>query len=181
MESHAAPEGVTEAGTPAVAASTSEVVAVDRAAGPLLRRARALVLWAIASAILYSTLAASRGSCPGGFSSDGYVDAHGDPTTTAPQCVQLVLQPGPLVYIAIALTVVVALSVAAGAADLRVALRTLNRGVIVVVAIAVLSMVVATVWFFALPMPGPDDGVFLPFPFGGGTMTVTPLDPAPTG
>lgn len=160
-------------------------VAADRPAAPapfpLLTRARTLVLWAVVAAVLYSTLASSRGSCSGGFSSGGYVDADGHPTTVAPQCVQLVLQPGPLVYLAIALTVIVALSTAARAVDLDAALRTLNRGTIVAVGIAVVSMVVAIAWFFALPMPGPGDGVLFPFPFGSGTMTVTPLESGTAG
>jgi hypothetical protein len=152
------------------------------AAAPLLRRARSLVLWAVGAAILYSALVASKGSCPGGFTTDGgFLDANGDPTTVHPQCVQLMLQPSPVIYLAIALTVILALSRAARAADMELALRTMNRGVIVAVAIAVVSMLVAFVWFAASPMPTVGGTVIFPFPFGGGTMTVTPMEQGPTG
>jgi hypothetical protein len=153
--------------------------AADR---PILRRARALVLWALGASLLYATLAASTASCPGGFTADGgFLDANGDPTSVQPQCVQLTLQPGPAVYVAIALTVVIALGRAARAVDVQTALRTLDRASILVVAIAVVSMIVAVLWFQAIPVP-PDGGtVLFPFPFGGGTMTITPQEPGSAG
>ena len=149
---------------------------------PILRRARALVLWALGAAVLYSSLVASRGSCPGGFSADGgLLDANGDATTVQPQCVQLVLQPSPVVYLAIALTVVIALGRAARAADVEAALLTLNRAAFVAVGIAVVSMLVAILWFQGMPMPTGSGTVLVPFPFGGGTMTVTPQESGHTG
>ncbi|MEV8212861.1 hypothetical protein [Leifsonia sp. NPDC077715] len=167
-ESQTAPAG--EAARPAL---------VDR---PILRRARALVLWALGAAIVYSALVASKGSCPGGFAMDGgFLDANGDPTDVQPQCIQLMLQPSPVVYLAIALTVVIALGRAARAVDVDAALRTLNRAVIIVVAIAVVSMVVAILWFQAIPSPAERGTILFPFPFGGGTMTTTPQDPGPVG
>lgn len=164
----------------AASTATQSPPAAHLPAAPLLRRARTLLLWALGSAIIYSTLSGSKGSCPGGFSADGYVDAAGDPTTVAPQCYQATLHPSPIVYLAIALTVIVALSRAARAVELDRALRTLNRAAIVVVAIAVVSMAVATVWIFASPAPT-DGTVFFPFPFGSGTMTITPMEPSTGG
>jgi len=153
-----------------------------RVAGPVLKRARALVLWAVGAAILYSTLVASKGSCPGGFDSDGgFVDGNGDPTTVQPQCVVLALHPSPLIYLAIALTVIIALSRAARAVTIETALRTMNRGAIVAAAIAVVSMLVAILWFKASPMPTVDGTVLFPFPFGSGTVTVTPMEPGTAG
>ncbi|MFF1572618.1 hypothetical protein ACFVWR_07725 [Leifsonia sp. NPDC058292] len=149
---------------------------------PLLRRARSLVLWASGAAILYSSLVASKGSCPGGFTADGgYLDAAGDPTTVQPQCVQLTLHPSPVGYLAIVLTVIIALSRAARAVDVEIALRTMNRGAIVAVSIAVVSMLVAILWFQGSPMPTVGGTVLFPFPFGSGTMTVTPMEPGPAG
>jgi hypothetical protein len=152
---------------------------VDR---PILRRARALVLWALGAAVLYSSLVASRGSCPGGFSADGgFLDANGDATTVQPQCVQLVLQPSPVVYLAIAVTVVIALGRAARAADVEAALLTLKRAAFVAVGIAVVSMLVAILWFQGMPLPTGRGTVLFPFPFGGGTMTVIPQESGHTG
>ena len=149
---------------------------------PLLRRTRGLVLWALGAGVLYSSLVGSKGGCPGGFSSDGgYVDGSGNPTEVAPQCVSLTLQPSPAVYLAIVLTVVVALTLAARAPDTRAAMRRLDRGVIAVVGIALLSMAIAIVWFALTPMPTVPGTVWFPFPFGSGTLNVTPMDPGPAG
>jgi len=136
------------------------------------------VLWALGAAIVYSTLLASKGSCPGGFAMDGgYLDANGDPTSVQPQCIQLTLQPSPVVYLAIALTVVIALGRAARAVDVGAAVRTLNRAGIVAVGITVVSMVIAFLWFQAIPTPAEHGSILFPFPFGGGTMTFTPQEP----
>lgn len=152
------------------------------AAAPLLRRARTLVLWALGAAILYSSLVASKARCPGGFSADGgFVDSNGAPTTVAPQCVQLTLQPGPIVYMAIALGVVIALTRAGRAANIDIALRIMKHASFVVVAIALVSMAIAVTWFMAAPVPTPGGTVVFPFPFGGGTMTLTPMEPGSTG
>ncbi|MFP3465548.1 hypothetical protein [Leifsonia sp. SIMBA_070] len=160
----------------------SSAAASGRPAGPILKRARALVMWALGAAILYSALVGSKGSCPGGFTTDGgYLDGNGDPTTVQPQCVTLALQPSPVIYLAIALTVIVVLSRAARAADVEAALRTMNRGAIVVVALAVVSMLVASLWFQTSPMPTVGGTVLFPFPFGSGTLTVTPMEPGPAG
>ena len=151
------------------------------AAAPLLGRARTLVLWAMIAAVLYSTLVSSKGGCPGGFSTDGgFVDGSGNPTTVQPQCVQLVLQPSPMVYLVIALTVIIALARAARAVEVAAAMRTMKRAAFAAVGIAVVSMVIAVVWFLGIPMPATDGTVIFPFPFGGGTMTVTPMEPGPT-
>ncbi|MGN7797803.1 hypothetical protein [Leifsonia sp. 22587] len=147
----------------------------------LLGRARTLVLWALGAAILYSSLRASKGSCPGGFDCDGgFVDASGQPTSVAPQCVQLELQPAPVVYLAIGLAVIIALTRAARAADIDAALRIMKRAAVVVVGIAVVSMLIAILWFQGMPMPTTTSTVVYPFPFGGGTTTVTPMEPGPT-
>jgi hypothetical protein len=152
------------------------------ATGPVLRRARALVLCAVGAAILYSALVASKGSCPSGSTTDGgFLDANGNPTTVQPQCVTLGLQPSPVIYLAIALTVIIALSRAAHSANLELALRTMNRGAMVAVAIAVTSMLVAIVWFQLSPMPTVSGTVLFPFPFGSGTLTVTPQEPGYPG
>lgn len=144
---------------------------------PLLKRSRSLVLWALGSGLLYSSLVASKGQCPGGFSSDGgFLDAEGDPTAVRPQCVQLVLHPSPVIYLALALTVIIALTRAAAAVDVAAAMQTMKRGAIVTVGIAVMAMVIAVLWFQATPIPATDGTVIFPFPFGTGTMTVTPQE-----
>ncbi len=168
-------------------AGSATTVAADRgpdradAGPPLLRRARTLILWALGAALVYSMVNASKGACPGGFGTDGFVDASGTPTDTAPQCITLALHPSPVVYLAIALTVIVAFSRAARAVDVETALRRLNRGAIVVVAIVVVSAAVSILWFAATPQPTTPGTVFFPFPFGSGTLTVAPLEPGPAG
>ncbi|WP_431278346.1 hypothetical protein [Leifsonia poae] len=140
------------------------------------------MLWALGAAAVYSSLVASKGSCPGGFTSDGgYLDGNGDPTTVQPQCVQLALHPSPLIYLAIALTVVIALTRAARAVNIEMALRAMNRGTIVAVGIVVVSMLIAIVWFQTSPMPTVGGTVLFPFPFGSGSMTVTPMEPGSPG
>ncbi|WP_431218140.1 hypothetical protein [Leifsonia xyli] len=140
------------------------------------------MLWALGAAMLYSSLVASKGQCPGGFSPDGgFLDADGDPTTVQPQCVQLVLHPSPVIYFAIALTVAIALTRAARAIDVVAAMQTMKRGAIVAVGIAVVAMVIAVLWFQGTPMPSTDGTVIFPFPFGSGTMTVTPQEPGYSG
>ena len=169
-------------GTEAQTAHTGGVERPGLADRPILHRARALVLWALGAAILYASLVASKGSCPGGFAMDGgFLDADGDPTNVQPQCIQLTLQPSPVVYLAIALTVVLALGRAARSVDVESALRTLNRASVVAVGIAVVSMIVAILWFQAMPTPAEHGTILFPFPFGGGTMTITPQEPGFAG
>lgn len=148
----------------------------------MLRRARTLVLWAIGAAVLYSTLVASKGSCPGGFTTDGgFLDANGDPTTVQPLCATLTLQPSPVIYLAIGLTVIIALSRAARSSGVETAMRAMSRGAIVAVGIAVVAMLVAILWFQGMPMPTADGTVVFPFPFGSGSLEVTPLEPGSAG
>ncbi|OJW00661.1 MAG: hypothetical protein BGO47_02365 [Microbacterium sp. 67-17] len=53
----------------------------------------------------------SAGTCVGGVGADGgYIDANGDPTDVAPQCISLALEPSPVVIIAVVLTFIVALT-----------------------------------------------------------------------
>lgn len=146
----------------------------------VVARIRRLVVAALIAGVGYATFAAaSRAYCPGGFSADGgFVDAAGDPTDVAPQCISVTLRPSPLVLIAIAVIVVWALhAVLRRAADEASALRILDRATLIVAIVAVASLVISQVWFALIPITEWfDTGVLVfPFPFGLVDMVVGPM------
>lgn len=146
----------------------------------IIAEIRRVLILAVIAALVYPTLmVASRSYCPGGIDgSGGFIDASGQPTGEAPVCIDLKLSPSPLVYIAIAAIVLLALGRVMKASDERSALKTLNRASIGVAALVVLAIVVSHVWFFLIPMEGFTSGswtVFSPFPFGNIDVTTTPM------
>lgn len=134
----------------------------------------------LVAALVYPTLmVASRSYCPGRIDgSGGFIDAAGQPTDEAPVCIDLMLRPSPLVYIAIAAIVLLALGKVMKAGDERGALKDLNRAAIGVGALVAVAIVVSHVWFFLIPMEGFTSGswtVVSPFPFGNIDVTTTPM------
>lgn len=150
---------------------------------PIVARIRRLVITALVALFLYWTFTvASRGYCAGGVDASGNVtDQYGNPTDIVPQCYQMVLSPSPFVAIAIALIVILAMGrVLRRAGTVDAAVRILDRAAAIVVAVAVVSLVIAQVWFALIPMTdwGADGSfaVIYPFPFGSGSVTVTPME-----
>ena len=86
---------------------------------------RRALLWSLITAFLYPVfMTASKGICPGGVDANGgFIDSAGQPVDEAPQCIQLTLAPSPLVYIAIAVILLLALGRVIKATDERAALQ----------------------------------------------------------
>ena len=147
---------------------------------PTIAGVRRLLVWVLGAGILYSFFTtASKGTCTGGFTGDGgFVDGAGNLTDTAPACVNLTLQPSGLVYAALGFVVLLTLSTVLRKADTELAaMRLLDRAVIVVAGIAVVSVLVSQVWFWFIPLPdGNEIGTLLyPWPFATIDVVTTPM------
>lgn len=146
----------------------------------IIRRIRRMLLWALGMAVVYSIIGtASKGGCPGGFTGDGgYLDANGDPTDVASMCVNLTLRPSPIVFVAIAAIVIVAMTLVLRRADSEsAALRTLDRAVIVIVAVTIGWAALTMVSFSAIPYDSWDgiEPFTIPFTFGDIDIDVSPM------
>lgn len=82
---------------------------------------RRVLLWSLIVAFLYPAfMSGSKGICPGGVDANGgFVDSAGQSVDEAPQCIQLTLAPSPLVYVAIAVILLLALGRVMKAVDER--------------------------------------------------------------
>jgi hypothetical protein len=147
----------------------------------VLKRVRRLLRRTLGWALVYSILATgSRSTCPGGFDSNGgYLDANGDPTEVAPNCITLTLQPSPLILIVLALVVIGALSSALKKSKTEAeALRYLNSAAVVVGVLVGVCIVVNQVWFSNLPVDewdGLHTNFVYPFPFGYVEMEISQM------
>lgn len=126
----------------------------------VVARVRRLLLVAVVAGFVYSALlTASQGRC----FEDG-------------RCTQLTLQPSPLVVVAIAVLVLVALKrVQTVAGSTEDAVRMLDRTAGVVGILVAVAIVVSHVWFWSIDLGDGTTGlsVFSPFPFGGIGVTTT--------
>ncbi|WP_378143938.1 hypothetical protein ACFJGV_10860 [Cnuibacter sp. UC19_7] len=148
----------------------------------IIARIRFLLIVASGAGVVYgAVMRASSGFCPGGVRGDGgYTDAHGQATTVPPSCITLTLGPNPLVFVALAVIVVVAVTrILRRAQTQQHAIRIANKAAIVVVAVAAGSLVIAYVWFVLIPVQSwvPDEPYFFlyPFPFGTVDTIIKPL------
>jgi hypothetical protein len=117
----------------------------------LFHRARVLLGSAVGAAVAYGLLAnSSRGAC----TSDVVATGEAETTTT---CSTITLVPSSVVYLAIALVVMRAMTIVLQySATTDDAMRTLARARTTVIAIAVGSLLLAHAWFAAIPFePGP--------------------------
>lgn len=159
--------------------------AASREASPLPGAAVVARIWRLVAVttiagLMYSIfLGASKAGCGGGFTAGGgYVDANGDPTEMAPQCVSLSLHPSPVVMLVLAAIVLWALRrVVRRATDEASAIHILDRAALVAVVVAGASVVIAQVWFAAIPVYGIDgSGTYIwPFPFGSVDFESSPM------
>ena len=156
----------------------------DRAFVPsvlLLARIRRLVIAVIVAGLAYSLSVASKAICAGGVNGAGeFVDSSGNTTDAAPSCLSLHLGPSPVMFVAFAAIVVIALTrVIKRARNEQDALRTVDRAVIVVVVLAVASIVIAQVWFSLIPVsdwtPTGSYSFLYPFPFGSVELSIAPM------
>lgn len=146
----------------------------------LVGKIRRVLIVSLIAALAYASLMVSSLSyCPGGFDGNGgYIDAEGRPVDYAPQCVDLALKPSPLVFVAIALIVFLAIGRVMKASDEATAQRTLDRAAIAVALLVVLAVVVSWVWFRMVPVEEFTAGtasILSPFPFGLIDVETTPL------
>jgi hypothetical protein len=150
----------------------------------ILRRTRSLLYSALGAAFAYSVLSvASKGGCPGGISADGgFLDAEGRPTETAQNCINVTLQPSAIVYVAIAVIVLVAITRVLRRADsAATAFRMLDRAAILLIAVTAIWLVITQVSFWMIPLDQWDGGEFFPIPFTFGNVEVdiTPMQVMP--
>lgn len=138
---------------------------------PIIAGIRRLLIVAIVTALMYPAfMVAGASYCAGGYDgSGGFIDADGQPVGEAPRCVELTLGPSPLVFLTIAVIVIVSIGRVENAADQAAALRTLRRGMVATVALALAAVVISMVWFRLVPIEDFVNGggsIFSPFPFG---------------
>lgn len=149
---------------------------------PTIRRIRRMLLWALGIAVVYSVLGtASKGSCPGGATGDGgFIDATGDPTDVAPMCVNATLRPSATVFFAIAVIVIVAITlVLRRAGSEAAAVRTIDRATIIIVAGTIAWAALTMASFLAIPLDGMEYRS-IPFMFGNIDIDVSPLQSSTT-
>ncbi|WP_344294554.1 hypothetical protein [Agromyces neolithicus] len=142
----------------------------------IIRRIRRMILSALAVALVYSILGtASRGGCAGG-STDGFPEVNAGPADIAPACVQLNLRPSVIVFVAIAVTVIIAITLILrpGRSEAS-ALRIIDRAVLVMIVGTLVWAAVTMVSFFAIPLdpPRPGESFMIPFTFGDVVVDIT--------
>ncbi|UOQ90188.1 hypothetical protein MUN74_04525 [Agromyces endophyticus] len=134
----------------------------------IIRRIRGMIFSALSTGIVYSFVGfASKGAC-----FDAAVDGP-EPVST---CVNLTLSPSPLVYLGIAVTVVVAISLVLRPGRTEAsALRLIDRAVIIMIAATLVWAALAMVSFIALSIepPGPGGTFTIPFTFGVVDVDIT--------
>ncbi|MFB6610334.1 hypothetical protein ACFCVO_08445 [Agromyces sp. NPDC056379] len=141
----------------------------------ILRRTRSLLFCALGTGLAYSVLGnASKGGCPGGVTGGGgFIDAGGQPTDVAPNCINVTLQPSGIVFLAIAVIVLVAITrVLKSSATEAAALRTLDRAALVIVAVTATWLVITHVSFWMIPLDQWDGGGYFPIPFTFGAVDI---------
>ncbi len=146
----------------------------------LIARIRRLLVVSMLGAVAYAMfMGGGKSYCAGGISgAGGFIDGAGQPTTDAPMCIQLALGPSPLVYLAIALIVLLALGRVLRAGSESAALRTLDRAASGVLALVAVALVVSHVWFAVIPVADIDPRsftIFSPFPLGSIEVTTAPM------
>ncbi|WP_345801806.1 hypothetical protein AAIB33_01495 [Microbacterium sp. AZCO] len=152
----------------------------DLPGAPIITRIGRLASTAVIAGTAYAMFTqATKGYCAGGTDgTGGYVDASGAATDIAPQCYELTMHASPLNLIAIALIVVLAIGRVLKAETVAGALRTLDRARYLIIAIAGVSLVVAQVWFWLIPLDSVESGsytVFYPAPFAMVNLETTPM------
>lgn len=145
---------------------------------PTIARIRRLVISAAIATLVYSIFTrATRSLCQGGFDAGGsFIDAAGQPTETAPVCVNLVLSPSGVIYFAIVIIVISALTRALRASDHNAAAKPIDRAAAIIGIVVAVSIVASQIWFALIPLSEYGNGFLIfPFPFGAVELTVTPM------
>ncbi|MFE6964158.1 hypothetical protein ACFVAJ_03535 [Agromyces sp. NPDC057679] len=144
----------------------------------IIRRIRGMIFSALSTALVYSFVGtASKGGCVGGSPTDGFMEVNGSPADIAPTCVQLNLRPSAIVFVAIAVTVIVAITLVLRPGRTEAsALRVIDRAVVVMIAGTLAFAALTMVSFFAIPLdpPSPGEPFMIPFTFGHVEVDITP-------
>ncbi len=100
-----------------------------------------VVVVAVIAAGMYSIFGSgSMGACSGGFSTEGFVEGRGLPTSQSPLCLNVAFRPHPLVYLVIAaIAVATGFARAATAAGPVMQRRVLTVGALTIVAVALVA------------------------------------------
>lgn len=146
----------------------------------IVARIRKLILTAGFTLMVYSIFTtANRGYCPVDVATDGsLVGSDGNFTEVVPSCVNLMLQPSGLIYLAIFAIIVVTLNfVLRRANDEESALQYLDRAELGIMILAVASLLISQIWFWMIPITDWNgSGTFyFPFPFGAVGLITTPI------
>ena len=165
---------------PATVEKSSTLVRETLPGGRILGRVFWLLVIAVVSGFAYSiSLLCSQGGGRGGVDANGnYLDENGNRTTDPPLEVNAVLHANPAIPVLLAVIVLVAIILVLRVAhDERSALRILNVTMIVVPVVAVCSVVVGYVWFFAMPLDywTGSGAHFLGFPFASVEIAIQPM------
>ncbi|WP_022890379.1 hypothetical protein [Agromyces italicus] len=144
----------------------------------VIRRIRRMAFAALGTALVYSVIgAATRGGCVGGSTADGFMEVNGSAADITPTCVQLTLRPSWIVFVAIAVTVIVAITLILrpGRSEAS-ALRIIDRAVAVMIAGTLAWAALTMVSFFAIPLdpPSPGEPFMIPFTLGQVEVDLTP-------
>lgn len=135
----------------------------------IIGRIRGMLLSALGAALGYSIL--------GTASKRGCFDAVSEEAAADSACVNLTLHPSPIVFIAIAVTVIVAITLVLrpGRSEAS-ALRIIDRAVDIIIAGTLAWAALTMVSFFAIPLepPGPGEPFTIPFTFGNVDIDITP-------
>ena len=135
----------------------------------VIRRIRGMLLSAMGTALVYGLVGtASKGAC---------FDSVSEKAAGESSCVNLTLHPSPIVYTAIAVAVIVAITLVLrpGRSEAS-ALKVMDRTVTVIIVGTLAWAALTMVSFFAIPMEPPGlDGTFtIPFTFGNVDVDFTP-------
>ncbi|MBF4573210.1 hypothetical protein ITJ64_11845 [Herbiconiux sp. VKM Ac-1786] len=145
----------------------------DPAVSPRIRR---VVIVAIVSAAVYWLLTtASSGRCDG--PGTQVPDGNGG-LLVSQECLQLTLSPSPLMVVAFAVILLVAVRRASVASiDRADARRTLDRAATAIALLAAAAVVISLAWFAVLAgsewTPGTPFSYLLPFPFAALDVEIT--------
>ena len=145
----------------------------DPAVSPRIRR---VVIVAIVATMVYGLLTtSSSGRCAG--PSTQVPDGTGG-LLVSQECLQLTLSPSPLMVVAFAVILLVAVRRASVAGiDRADARRILDRAAAAIALLAAAAVVISLAWFAVLARsewaPGKPFGVLLPFPFAALDVEIT--------
>jgi hypothetical protein len=130
------------------------------AAHTVQRRTTWFILGVLACVLLYSALVtSSAGHVAGGYTTDGYLDAAGNPAESAPLGVHVTSGPGRGMLLAVGLAAAASIAVAhvhARRGRASDAVAVLDRAQMVIALVTILGAVAVTWWVTSHAVPGWD-------------------------